>query len=164
MTKRRMAACAGYGTALAAALVVMRDANQSNEKIEATRPAIEAAIPIRNGDVNGDGRIELDDILLVMRAFSSPDECPPPCLEDICCCGPHVVELDDLLAVLLASSGETVFCPPVECVEPEVRIHVECENADGVLVPIERNADGEYTVFEGQRCEYSAVPAAEPGE
>lgn len=120
---------------------------------------------IRTGDVDDNGRIDLDDILLVMAAFSSSEPCEPPCLADICCCGPYVLDLDDLVAVLQAFSGATVICPPMECPRPAARIRVECENADGELELVERNADGATTVLGGQRCVYTSVPpAAEPGD
>ena len=168
MTKRWKAGmAAGYAAALGTAGVVMWGDRQSNQRIEATH---DTALPTpaepvaRTADINGDGRVELDDILLVIHAFKSEDDCESPCLADICCCGPHVIDLDDILAVLTAMTGETVICPPIECVTPSKQISVECENADGVLVPVEPNADGEIAIMEDQRCVYTAVPAAEPGD
>lgn len=94
----------------------------------------------RTGDVNGDGVVDVDDILAVMAVFSR-ESCESPCPEDICCCGPHLLDLDDLVAVLRAFSGETVICPPVECAKPHLATVMERYFEDA-WVPLPWHEDG----------------------
>lgn len=140
MTKRWKAVYAGAGAILVATGVFHMRTVEINRVVESTRPpppmtppttsvvelaeAIRAAgdpppgtlVPSRpNADVNRDGVIELDDILLVLAAFSA-EECEYPCPEDICCSGEHRIDLEDIIAVLKASSGETDICP--RCAPP----------------------------------------------
>lgn len=185
MTKRWKAAWgAGYAAAIGAAVLVMRDANQSIQKIEATRPAPAKTVPTtsltemfenrrasgdpppdlpRTADVNDDGRVELDDILLVLRAFSSLDECETPCPEDICCSGEHRIDLDDILAVLAAARGETDICPrcgpPTQAVTEVFEVFL-----DGRWVRAKPAHDGTHYVTKDMEWRCRRLPAAEPGD
>lgn len=72
----------------------------------------ESAAPAQIGDLDGDGVINIDDILCMLDAFGGNFACAGG-LDgaDIAPCGGNgIVNLDDILAVLAAFSG-VVLCP-----------------------------------------------------
>lgn len=122
-----------------------------------------------NADVTGNGNVDLDDILVVLSAFSS-DPCPwstdcmvdPNCPQDVCFCrrdGTHVVDLDDILAVLTAFSNfpeggrQDGICP----FRGDRAIMIEKEVAEDEWVLAVKNEQGHWVVDEGQQTRWSVV-------
>ena len=85
--------------------------------------APETATTWHLSDANGDGNVDLDDLLLALAGFAG--ELDPTGVKsvDVAPCDPNgAIDLDDLLTALAAFSNEEIACPPV-CSPGACRAH-----------------------------------------
>jgi hypothetical protein len=172
----------------------IRKSREANRRIEATRPVLPtiaeqheahtawvdsiaahaapehvraASSPLpaepHAADVDGSGTVDVDDILAVLAAYSL-ESCPPPCLADICCCGPANVDLDDIRAAMLAFSGEMEICPVCERSPPQPFSTGMERCVDGIWVPIPWHVDGTIHMQTDWRVRHVPAEGAEVPE